>query len=331
MTLILRLQLAEACKDTRDDLAKECVIGCDSYLKDAAYVSLLQLSFTSAAMDQAAAGTRRRPEIIPDDYGIIAEGSEKNKSLNPDPNEENDDFYEFYMGRKTTCKPGVNEKLFSIYDIVSDGFGLRYFTDEHYFIQWVFPNPSMPRMHKDATLHVLTQKQTEKMKNNIRIMALIHLVLFKVLNFWGIYWQKDKYGKDQIKIYDSNFTWSFSNEHGNQGARFTRMLKFLKCMKMDTLANKLMASVLEYTEKKNPLDVSKLSCIVQWKNAVEYKPPWDRSNDFATASVAATATAAAAAAAGAAYFLYHRDPPPQAAAGRSIQRHKAIEQKVQHH
>ena len=255
---------------------------------------------------------------------------------------ENSDFYEFYLRSRETIKKGTSGRLFNIVDILSDKFDVDMFENEHCFIQWVFPLPELSGVHPDATTHVLTEGQVYLMKTDVRVIGMLYLILFKILKFWGICLKRDEDGNDTVIVYQSTDLIQFLSGQNHNQARFTRMLKFLKCMGMHILADKLFSLLMNQMHLNTNFIPNEYS-IKLWKQAIQFKPSWENqgddnesnasseshqhdSNNFLSASTVATATvtatAAAAAAAGAAYFLNHSDPHPQAAAGRSMQRHK---------
>ena len=297
-------------------------------------------------MNQSVVGyTRRRSEkhggteensdkIMNDDdvYHAYIEKTQVNAYI------ENSDFYEFYLRSRETIKKGTSGRLFNIVDILSDKFDVDMFENEHCFIQWVFPLPELSGVHPDATTHVLTEGQVYLMKTDVRVIGMLYLILFKILKFWGICLKRDEDGNDTVIVYQSTDLIQFLSGQNHNQARFTRMLKFLRCMGMHILADKLFSLLMKQMHLDKNFIPNEYS-ITHWRQAIQFKPSWDDnesnasseshqhdSNNFLSASTVATATvtatAAAAAAAGAAYFLNHSDPHPQAAAGRSMQRHK---------
>ena len=145
-------------------------------------------------------------------------------------------FYDFYSYPKRSVQGGLT--LDSFLNAMGDDALER----THDYIQWVFPNPFPSRQQRHVAQYPCTKEQYDLFKEDSSVMALVHLAVAKILAFWGIAYTPNR--TDSLRIHaKAIFRAKLLRQNHNQ-LRFTRLIVFLRCVGLDTLANALVTDLI---------------------------------------------------------------------------------------
>ena len=118
---------------------------------------------------------------------------------------------------------------------------------DHGYIQWIFPGTEPSKAQPGAVDQLLTKQAVEEMLGDCDIVNQIQRMVIRMFNFWGLQYTE----AGPIIIHEPTFKKKLACRFDHNQLRMTRMLKFFRHLRWDTVADKTKEFLLPWVNPRS--------------------------------------------------------------------------------